>query len=202
MKHHELIQLRKQRVLVFTGYTPDGFEIYKKEQARPDIPQPDNIVYKFSSKKQNIPFRIKKKNKTKKVKYTRPKDQPKNIRPKRNPFDTKRSVYWRTYRFGKKPREPYCTGCGVTFMAKHFLLEHHKRDKCGGVYLPPEQRAFVNKLRKERETQERWARHIKTFKPKVVIDQAARKIRRAEKVKRREAYFEKRYGYTYDRATG
>lgn len=51
----------------------------------------------------------------------------------------------------KVPRAAYCTGCGNIFGKMHRLFEHRRRDHCGGIFLSPEEREKVDKLRLERE---------------------------------------------------
>lgn len=48
-------------------------------------------------------------------------------------------------------RKPYCTGCGHTFPQMHKLINHRRTDRCGGRFLPAEQRAHLDRLRKSRE---------------------------------------------------
>ena len=63
----------------------------------------------------------------------------------------------------KLPRKAYCTGCGVTFEKMHILINHRRTDRCGGRFLPPEERAHVDKLRLAREAVERELRRIRTL---------------------------------------
>lgn len=51
----------------------------------------------------------------------------------------------------KTPRAAYCTGCGVTFEKRHLLMNHRNTFRCGGRFLPDEEREFLNKIRDERE---------------------------------------------------
>lgn len=58
----------------------------------------------------------------------------------------------------KKPRAAYCTGCGVTFKKMHLMMHHRRNERCGGRFLPPDERRMVDVLRAEREDQLRQAR--------------------------------------------
>lgn len=44
----------------------------------------------------------------------------------------------------KIPRQAHCTGCGVTFDAHHLLVQHRNLERCGGRFLPEEERAIWN----------------------------------------------------------
>jgi hypothetical protein len=61
-------------------------------------------------------------------------------------------------RMSKKPRSAYCNGCGVTFKNHHKLQDHRRTFRCGGSYLTHKERMFIDKLRLEREAQERRRR--------------------------------------------
>ncbi len=50
-----------------------------------------------------------------------------------------------------QPRAAYCTGCGNTFDFHHQLINHRRTDRCGGRFLPQEEREMIDKLRLERE---------------------------------------------------
>ena len=58
----------------------------------------------------------------------------------------------------KNPRAAYCTGCGVTFPKMHLLRNHRNSFRCGGRFLPADERRMVDVLRLEREDQLRQAR--------------------------------------------
>lgn len=55
----------------------------------------------------------------------------------------------------KKPRAAYCTGCGVTFMKMHILMDHRRTQQCGGRFLPRAERVMVDELRLAREALDR-----------------------------------------------
>jgi len=57
-----------------------------------------------------------------------------------------------------KPRAGYCTGCGVTFPKMHLLRNHRNTFRCGGRFLPKDERRVLEVLRLEREEQFRLAR--------------------------------------------
>jgi len=59
-----------------------------------------------------------------------------------------------------KPRAAYCTGCGVIFPKMHIMMDHRRTHRCGGVYLPPQEREFLNRLRLAREAQLRREREL------------------------------------------
>jgi len=58
-------------------------------------------------------------------------------------------------------RSAYCTGCGVTFMRMHQMINHRRTDRCGGRFLPPEEREKLDEARFFREAAARAARPAK-----------------------------------------
>ena len=48
-------------------------------------------------------------------------------------------------------RAAYCTGCGVTFPKMHMMINHRRSNRCGGRFLPVEEREMIDKIRLERE---------------------------------------------------
>lgn len=71
--------------------------------------------------------------------------------------ETKRSLTT-LRRMDKPARRAYCTGCGNTFSKMHELINHRRTEKCGGRFLSLEELLFVDRLRLEREAQDRRAR--------------------------------------------
>lgn len=45
----------------------------------------------------------------------------------------------------KKPRVPYCIGCGHTFKHIKDLFNHRNTERCGGRFLPQEERLLWEK---------------------------------------------------------
>lgn len=184
MKHHEAVQLRKQRSLVFVGYTADGKkEIYKSEMTRPDIPRHKNVEYKFSSQQWKRESHQPSEEKVKVPRYVRP-PGPRKISYKHlceRPVQT-----WR-----KEPRRAYCTGCGFTFTHMHLLRIHRDTEKCGGRFLSEAEREMLNKLRLERESQDRWKSAMDSMPP-IRLTKAEKKAWKAIRLARREADLEQR----------
>lgn len=73
--------------------------------------------------------------------------------------DNKRNLTTQ-HRMNKVPRKAYCTGCEVTFGKMHELINHRRLNKCGGRFLPPEKRTFLEELRRVREAQLRQERFM------------------------------------------
>lgn len=68
----------------------------------------------------------------------------------------------------QKPRAAYCTGCGVTFLKMHILIAHRRTDRCGGRFLPPEERKSIDTIREFREDllrQQRPERKVRSDLP-------------------------------------
>lgn len=40
------------------------------------------------------------------------------------------------------PRAPHCLGCGNTFRKMHWMIDHRRSNRCGGRFLPPEERVL------------------------------------------------------------
>lgn len=43
----------------------------------------------------------------------------------------------------KKPRVAHCIGCGVTFDKMHLMINHRRRERCGGRFLPEDERELL-----------------------------------------------------------
>jgi hypothetical protein len=57
-----------------------------------------------------------------------------------------------------KPRAAYCTGCKRTYPDMNTMINHRRRERCGGRFLPLEDQLFLQQLRAARELQERHMR--------------------------------------------
>jgi hypothetical protein len=47
-------------------------------------------------------------------------------------------------RFKLQPRAAYCTGCGVVFDKMHLMINHRRTFRCGGRFLPTDERQLWN----------------------------------------------------------
>lgn len=61
----------------------------------------------------------------------------------------------------KSPRKAYCTGCGHIFGKMHELINHRRTFRCGGRFLPDEEKVHLHNLRKAREAVDRELRLIR-----------------------------------------
>lgn len=56
-----------------------------------------------------------------------------------------------------KPRAAHCIGCGVTFDKMHLMIQHRRRDRCGGRFLPASERELVMAAQKHWQKYDRFA---------------------------------------------
>lgn len=47
-----------------------------------------------------------------------------------------------------KPRAAHCIGCGVTFDKMHLMIQHRRRERCGGRFMCLDERELVDAAKK------------------------------------------------------
>ena len=48
-------------------------------------------------------------------------------------------------------RAAHCIGCGVTFDKMHLMINHRRNNRCGGRFLPLDERELVEAAKKQRQ---------------------------------------------------
>ena len=48
------------------------------------------------------------------------------------------------HRLSGLPRTAHCIGCGLTYSKMHLMINHRRLDRCGGRFLPEDERELVD----------------------------------------------------------
>ena len=54
----------------------------------------------------------------------------------------------------KIPRRAHCTGCGVTFHKMHDMFNHRNNNRCGGRFLPIQERLLLHAAKENQQQYE------------------------------------------------